>query len=67
MKFFQETTEWKEGNVCNHIYLLSNDKWKAFGYIKHGTEEAFVFKKPYNFDARGRTFRVVKELGEIDL
>jgi hypothetical protein len=67
MRFFKETTDWGEYNTPNHIYLLTDDKSKAYGYIKLGTEDAFVFKKPYSFDARGRTFQTVKELGEIDL
>jgi hypothetical protein len=64
MKFYQETTVW---DVPNHVYLLSTDKSKAYGYIRRGTEDAVVFKKPYNFDQRGRKFVEVKELGEIDL
>ena len=64
MKFYQETTVW---STPNHIYLLSTDKSKAYGYIKRGTEEAVTFKKPYNFDPRNRNFIEVKELGEIDL
>ena len=66
MRFYQETTVW-DGNVPNHIYLLSTDKSKMFGYIKHSDKKNVVFKKPYRFDARGRTFQEVKELGEIDL
>jgi hypothetical protein len=64
LKFFRETTAWA---VPNHVYLLSTDKSKAFGYIRRGTEDAVVFKKPYPFDQRGRKFVEVKELGEIDL
>jgi hypothetical protein len=66
MKFYQETTVW-DSNVPNHIYLLSTDKSKMFGYIKRGTEDAVTFKKPYRFDVRGRKFQEIRELGEIDL
>ena len=38
-----------------------------YGYIRRGTDVAETFKKPYRFDTRGRSFVVVKELGEIDL
>ena len=38
-----------------------------YGYIKRGTNVPETFKKPYRFDARGRQFVEVKELGEIDL
>jgi hypothetical protein len=67
MKFYKETTADWSAPTPNHIYLLSTDKSKAFGYIKAGTEEVMVFKKSYNFDSRRRTFVEVKELGEIDL
>jgi SWIM zinc finger len=66
MKFYQETTVW-DGNVPNHIYLLSTDKSKLYGYIKSGTQETQVFQKAIAFDQRGRKFREVAELGEIDL
>ncbi len=66
MKFYQETTVW-DGNVPNHIYLLNTDKSKMFGYLRRGTEDVMVFKKAIQFDQRGRRFREVVELGEIDL
>lgn len=64
MKFFRETTQWA---VPNHVYLLSTDKSKMYGYIRRGTDDAVTFKKPYRFDVRGRTFQEVKALGEINL
>ena len=67
MKFFRETTTDWATPTPNHIYLLSTDKSKMYGYIKAGTEEVTVVKKAYNFDARRRTFQEVTELGEIDL
>ncbi len=66
MKFYQETTVW-DGNVPNHIYLLSTDKSKLYGYIKSGTQETQVFRKAIAFDQRGRRFVEVTQLGEIDL
>jgi hypothetical protein len=66
MKFYQETTVWA-GPYPNHIYLLSDDKSKMFGYLRNGNLETTVFKKAIRFDVRGRTFRVVPELGEINL
>jgi hypothetical protein len=52
MKFYQETTVW-DGNVPNHIYLLSTDKSKMYGYIQTRGKENVpeTFKKPYRFDA----------------
>ena len=38
-----------------------------YGFLRKGTDEPKVFKKPIQFDARGRTFTVVKELGEVDM
>ena len=64
MKFYKETTAWE---APNHIYLLTTDKSKMYGYIKSSTQENVVFKKPMRFDTRGRSFVEVKELGEIDL
>jgi hypothetical protein len=66
MKFYRETTAW-DSNVPNHVYLLSTDKSKMYGYIRRGTDVAETFKKPYRFDTRGRQFVEVPELGEIDL
>jgi hypothetical protein len=67
MKFYRETTGDWTSPTPNHIYLLSTDKSKMYGYIKAGTEEVTVMKSSYRFDARRRTFQEVRELGEIDL
>jgi hypothetical protein len=67
MKFYKETTADWASPTPNHIYLLTTDKSKMYGYLKAGTEEVTVFKKPYTFDARRRTFREVRELGEVSL
>lgn len=66
MKFFRETTTDWTSPTPNHVYLLNNTRDKMYGYIKSGTEEVTVVKKPYRFDARRRTFQEVTELGEID-
>ena len=66
MRFYQETTDWTD-TTPNHIYLLTTDKSKMYGYIKSGSRENVVFAKPMRFDARGRNFVEVKALGEIDL
>jgi len=67
MKFYRETTTDWATPTPNHVYLLTTDKSKMYGYIKAGTEDVTVFKKPYTFDARRRTFREVRELGEVSL
>jgi hypothetical protein len=67
MRFYRETTADWASITPNHTYLLSTDKSRMYGYIKSSNQEITVFKKPYRFDARRRTFREVPELGEIDL
>ena len=59
MKWMRETTVWTDGSDCNHVYLLDGDN--CWAYIKKGTNEHKVFKKPLRFDLRGRKFEFVKE------
>lgn len=59
MKFYQETTEWKDGNAINHTYLLSANKTKMYAYVKHGTKKVLEFKNPISIDIRGRKFKEV--------
>jgi hypothetical protein len=58
MKFYEETTKW-ETSTPNHTYLLSDDKSKAFAYVRAGTRAVFKFKAPIKLDLRGRTFKAV--------
>lgn len=58
MKFFQEQTVWPD-NTPNHIYLLSDNKEYAHGYVQVGTNELFKFKTKYRFGTKGRKFREV--------
>ena len=58
MKFYQETTNWKD-SIPNGIYLLDDAKSKMYAYIKPGAKSAFKFKNPIRIDTRGRTFKVV--------
>lgn len=60
MIIVRETTVWPD-KTKNHIYVLSDDKRKMYGYVKQGTLEAQKFSKPMSFDARGRTFKVLKK------
>ena len=59
MKFYEETTKWSDSNTANHTYLLSDDKSKAFAYVRAGTRDVFKFKRPIRLDLRGRTFKAV--------
>ena len=55
-----ETTKWGGSNTPNHVYLLSDDKYKMYGYIRKGSRELKMFNKPYPFDKRNRTFKLLK-------
>lgn len=55
MRFFLEKTQW-DTDTPNHIYLLSDDKSRMYGYIPRPTHELQLMKKPIQFSARGRKF-----------
>ena len=59
MKFYKETTQWKDGGA-NHTYLLSTNKTKMYAYVKDGTTKVIEFKNPIDIDIRGRKFVEVK-------
>ena len=59
MKFYEETTRWADTDTPNHTYLFSDNKSKAFGYVRAGTNSVFKFKRPIALDLRGRTFKAV--------
>lgn len=59
-QYLQETTDdWKtDYRVPCHTYIFENSR--CIGYIKEGTTEELMFKKPSNqFDKRGRKFKNV--------
>lgn len=58
MKFIQELTEWS-GNTPNHIYLVNDDRSKALGYVKSGTEDLVMFARPLQFNTKFRKFREI--------
>lgn len=59
MLVLQETTK-SFPETQRHIYLVTSDKFKTLGYIKHGETNAHMFKTPLQFDTRGRTFKTLK-------
>jgi hypothetical protein len=61
MKFYQETTDWGNHSVANHIYYINDSKTKMVGYIKAGTKALFKFSKPISIDMRGRKFVELKD------
>ena len=57
MKWFAETTDWKD-SVPNGIYLLDDAKVKMYAFRAPGTEAIKVFKNPIKIETRGRKFVV---------
>jgi hypothetical protein len=56
MKWFVETTDWKD-SVPNGIYLLDDSKTKMYAFRSHaGQGEIRTFKNPIRIDVRGRKF-----------
>jgi hypothetical protein len=63
VKYIRETTDnWQcDFRVPCHTYIVESGRsGRMLGYIKEGTTEAIMNKKPMPFDRRGRSF---KELG----
>ena len=59
-KYLRETTQW-DSPQANHIYIL-NDADRCIGYIKEGTTEEILFKKPSSqFSKKGRSFVTIKK------
>jgi hypothetical protein len=57
MKWFAETTDWKD-TVPNGIYLLDDSKSKMYAFKPKGTGEIKVFKNAIKIETRGRKFVV---------
>ena len=55
----QEVTEWDDA-IQNHIYFLSDDKSKMYGYVRKGTNRPFTFSKPLGFVASRRKFKAIE-------
>ena len=56
MKWFAETTDWKD-DTPNGIYLLDDSKTKMYAFRPAGGEIK-TFKNPIRIDVRGRKFVV---------
>lgn len=54
MKWFAETTDWKDA-VPNGIYLLNDSKDKMFAF-RPASGEIKTFRNPIRIDLRGRKF-----------
>ena len=57
MKWFAETTDWKD-TVANGIYLLDDSKTKMYAFRPKGTGEIKVFRNAIKIETRGRKFVV---------
>ena len=55
MKWFAETTEWKD-STPNGIYLLDDSKSRMYAYRSPRDAKIKVFKNPIRIDIRGRKF-----------
>jgi hypothetical protein len=60
MRVFQETTKDWQGDVTNHIYLLTDDKQKLVAFFNVNTGLIKKLKQPIRFDMRYRTFKELK-------
>ncbi len=61
MKFVEETTNWKDSWVPNHVYVLNNSMTHMVAYVPAGSKTVKKFSKPISFDRRGRTFVELEE------
>ena len=57
MKWFAETTDWKDA-IKNGIYLLDDGKSKMYAFRSPVTNSIKVFRNPIRMDMRGRKFMV---------
>lgn len=62
MKLVQETTVFTDAKMPNHSYLL-NDAGIAIGMRRFSAGEVIRFRTPLVLDTRGRTFKLVDDLG----
>lgn len=66
MKFYQETTDYKDA-IVNGTYLLNDSKTKMYAFVRAGAKSVFRFKNPIQIDTRGRTFKLVNDTFGVDL
>jgi hypothetical protein len=57
MKWFAETTDWKD-TIKNGVYLLDDSKSKMYAFRSPVTNSIKVFRNPIRMDTRGRKFTV---------
>lgn len=57
MKWFAETTEWRDGTP-NGVYLLNDSKTKMYAYRSPRDHDIKIFRNPIRIDIRGRRFQL---------
>lgn len=57
MKWFAETTEWRD-NTPNGVYLLNDSKTKMYAYRSPRSQDIKIFRNPIRIDIRGRRFQL---------
>jgi hypothetical protein len=62
MRLMQETTHFHDATAPNHSYLFSKTG-VAIGMQKFSQGPVVLFRTPLAIDTRGRTFRLVDDLG----
>jgi len=62
VKLMLETTVFSDSKQSNHSYLL-NDAGTALGYRVFSVGPVVRFRTPLKIDMRGRTFKLVDDLG----
>lgn len=63
MILVQETTASFEPNQ-RHQYMLSDDKFKMYGYKTERMSDFEMAKVPMQFNTRGRTFKTIGRVEE---
>lgn len=60
MRALLETTKDWSQKVSNHIYYVTDDKYKLIAFYNVDTKKVTKFKKPLPFYTKYRTFRELK-------
>ena len=62
MRLMQETTHFHDATAPNHSYLF-NKTGVAIGMQKFSVGPVTLFRTPLVIDSRGRTFKLIDDLG----
>ena len=63
MKTLQEVTQWDtDYTMPNHVYFVSDNREKCYGYVRVGDKKPQRFKTPYSFSTARRKFQEVPNI-----